>query len=389
MKIAIFSDTFPPQTNGVANVAYLSARGLAERGHEVFVFTVLPKIKDPKNSTYDNITVISLPSIPALIYPSERFTLPLGFSLNKLRKIKPDIIHTHTPLSVGMEAILGAKLLKIPLIGTHHTFYDHYLKYLKMDHRLGRKISWRLTTGYYNCCDAVLSPSASLAESLQTFGLKKPIEIIQNFVDIDLFKPAADQATKEKIKKHWGIKNKSVTYMGRLGYEKSIDQLLLAFALMLKKIPDLTLMLIGDGPERANLEKLAEELKIKDQIIFTGFLYKEELAQALQANEVFLTASKSENLPLSILEGMAVQLPVVSVKEKGLAELTREGVNGFFVKTDDPTDIAEKTLAILNDPNVKEKFGRASREIATEYSLKKIISLMENAYKKLSDKINL
>src|SRR3990167_467803 len=186
MKIAIFSDTFPPQTNGVANIAYYSAKELANLGHDVFVFTVLPKNKNQKNTAYENITVITLPSIPAMIYPNECFTLPLGFSLRKLKKIKPDIIHTHTPLSVGTEAVLAAKLFKIPLIGTHHTFYDHYLKYLKMDHNLGKKISWRLTAGYYNRCDLVLSPSLSLAEALKTSGLKRPIEIIQNFVDIDI-----------------------------------------------------------------------------------------------------------------------------------------------------------------------------------------------------------
>jgi len=383
MKIAIFSDTFPPQTNGVAHTAYLSAKNLIERGHEVAVFTVAKKPKDRPDINLENLKVFRLFSVPALVYPGERFTLPIGITLWQMKKFNPDIIHVHTPFSVGWEAVLASKILKIPLVGTHHTFYNYYLKHIKLDFEWMKKISWKFTIGFYNRCNLILSPSRSLADELVKEGLKCPISILQNSINIDLFKPLENQQIREEIKKSFGVKNRSICYMGRLSYEKSIDQVIRAFALINKKMPDLNLMLIGDGPERKNLEKLAKNLNLNPSIIFTGSLfYNGDLVRALQANDLFISASKNENMPLSVLEAMAVALPMVLVKEKGLAELIKENINGFFTKTDDSADIAAKTLSLLSSPDLLNKFSRGSRQMAMEYSNEKVTDLLIKFYER-------
>jgi glycosyltransferase involved in cell wall biosynthesis len=384
MKIAIFSDTFPPKTDGVANVVYQSAKYLANLGHKVAVFTVLPKEKKrPDNFSDNGFTVFALPSLSSsIIYPESRFTIPIGISLKHLRKFKPDIIHTHIPFAVGWEAVLAAKILHIPLVGTHHTFFEHYLKYAKMDYEWGKKFSWKYTVGYYNRCDLVLSPSRSLANALLAQGLKKPTAVLQNSIDIDLFKPIPSEEKKD-IKEHFGISGQSLVYMGRIGYEKSIDQVIRSLALMLKKMPELKLMIIGDGPDKDKLERLANDLGTKKNIIFTGYLFKEKLAKVLGANDIFITASKSENMPLSVLEAMAVGLPVIAVKEKGLAEIIKDGLNGFFAKTDDPENLAQKTLTLLSDTERLKKFSEASRNLSLEYSHEKVTHLLEDLYKKV------
>ena len=384
MRLAIFSDTFPPPaTNGVAYVAYQSAKGLADMGHTVMVFTISKNAAHYKKSNRDNFTVCCLPSFPAMAYKNERLTIPAGFSFNRLRKFKPDIIHTHTPFAVGWEAVLGAKLLKIPLIGTHHTFYDHYLKHVKLDYDWAKKLSWKITAGYYNHCDLVLCPSVALAEAMKNKGLKKPVIIFKNSINTNLFRPAADNQVKQRLKERFNIPAQSLVYMGRVSYEKSLDQVIKSFALTLAKKPNLRLMIIGDGPEKINLENLAADLKIKNNVIFTGFLYDQDLVEALQANDVFLTASKSENMPLSVLEAMAVGLPIISVREKGLAEIVKENINGFFARTDDPADLAQKTLDLLGDDERLAKFGAASRQLALEYSEEKVLKDLEKLYKKL------
>lgn len=381
MRIAIFSDTFPPQTNGVANFAYQSAKSLAAMGHEVAVFTVSRKFfAKPATTGIDNLTIINLPSVPALVYSRERMHIPFSATFYQLKKFDPDIIHTHTPFGVGLMAARAAKKLNRSLVGTHHTFYDHYLKHVRLDYGWAKRISWRLTVKYYNRCDLVLSPTRSLAEVLQKSGLHKPFAVVPNFIDTQLFRPAAAPNQREKIKKSFGLNGRSLVYMGRVSYEKSIDQVIRAFALMHQQEPDLKLMIIGDGPERKKLEKLAEQLGVKNNVIFTGFLYKEELVRALQANDIFLTASKSENMPLSVLEAMAVGLPIITVREKGLGEIVQENVNGFFARTDDPADLAQKTLKLLADPARLEKFSAASRALALEYSHEKVASLLEDSY---------
>jgi glycosyltransferase EpsD len=227
-----------------------------------------------------------------------------------------------------------------------------------------------------------MTPSQSLAETLSAHGLKKPVSVMRNFIDTDLFRPA-EAEEKAAAKKYFGIADKSVVYMGRLSYEKSIDQVVKAFALMLKKSPDLKLMLIGGGPEKEKLEKLAAELDIRNKIIFTGFLFGENLVKALWANDVFLTASKSENMPLSVLEAMASGLALVMVREKGLAELIRTKENGFFAETNNPEDMARKTLALISNENLAADFGRASRALAMEYSQEKVCKSLEEHYLKI------
>lgn len=383
MRIAIFSDTFPPQVNGVAHTAYLSAKNLVEAGHEVAVFTVSKKLKNRPDINLKNLQVFRLPSMPAMVYPGERFTLPIGITLRQVKKFNPDIIHAHTPFSVGWEAVLISKILGVPLVGTHHTFYNHYLKHIKMDFEWMKKISWKFTIGFYNRSNLILSPSKSLADELVREGLKCPINVLQNSINVNLFKPTENLFDKEDAKRSFGVKNNSICYMGRLSYEKSIDQVIQAFAIINKKMPELNLMLIGDGPERKNLEKLAKNLKVSDSIIFTGSLfYNGDLVRALQANDLFISASKSENMPLSVLEAMAVGLPMVLVKEKGLGELITENINGVFVKTDDPADIAEKILSLLSNSDLLNKFGQGSRQLAMEYSNEKVTDLLVKSYEK-------
>jgi len=390
MRIAIFSDTFPPAVNGVSHAAYLMAKNLTDAGHEVAVFAATKKLKNRPDIAANKFKVYRLPSLPALVYKGERLALPLGLCLYYLRKFKPDIIHTHTLFGAGMEAVLAAKILKIPLVGTHHTFYDHYLKHVKLNFNWMKKLSWKMTAGYYNRCNLVFSPSKALAETLIDKGLKCSIAILQNTIDTDLFKPA-DLEKKEKAKKRFGVQTRSVCYMGRLSYEKSVNQIIRAFALMRKQAPELNLMLIGDGPERKILEKLADDLGVRKQIIFTGMIFKNDLVEALRANEVFLSASKTENMPLSVLEVMATGLPIILVREKGLAQLVQENINGFFAKTDDPSDMADKTLKLLNDEELLKKLSQGSRQMAMEYSPQKVTgfliehynNIIKNYYKKL------
>jgi len=388
MKIAIFSDTFLPQVNGVAQVVYQSAKNLAALGHKVWIFTVCQKSQNQSFWAQEKITVITLPSIPAGAYRGERLSLPVGLAFRRLKEFQPDVIHIHTPFSVGWEAVWAAKKLKKPLMGTHHTFYDHYLKHIKADYDWVKKFSWKYTIFFYNHCDLVLSPSRSLAAALIQKGLKKPIEVLQNSIETDFFVPAPDQKTKDNLKKEFGIKGKSLVYMGRVSYEKSIDQILKAFKIIAKKDPSVKLMIVGEGPEKENLEKLAVKLDIKNKIIFTGLLRGENLVKAMQANDLFVTASKSENMPLSILEAMSCGLPIVAVAEKGLTEIVKDGINGFLTKPDNPTDLAEKILRLVSYDSILTGFSRASRAQALNYSKEVVTKLLEQIYARVG-KINL
>jgi 1,2-diacylglycerol 3-alpha-glucosyltransferase len=358
MKIAIYSDTYPPQVNGVASFAEKTARALTERGHNVQVFST-------------NV----IPSLPFWGYPGERILLPLGFSLPKVWKFKPDVIHTHTPLGIGWEAIYVSKLLRVPVVGTHHTFYDHYLRYVGMDYEFTKKMSWLYTVAYYNRCDFVMSPSRSLADFLIAHGLRRPTEIVPNCIDTDLFRPGENEKT-----------GKTLVYMGRLGHEKSIDVVLRAFAILRKEFPGVELAIVGDGPERATLEGLARELGICDSVRFLGVKRGAELVHALQESDIFLTASASDNMPLSILEAMATGLPVVGANALGIPEIVRDGADGFLCAPFSPESMAEKTAILLRDPAMRKKFSESAHLAAQNYSRARVAENLENIYTKVIKK---
>jgi glycosyltransferase involved in cell wall biosynthesis len=357
MKIAIFTDTlFPEQVNGVARVASRSAAKLSERGHDVRVWSVG-----------------NVPSVPFWGYPGEYLALPTGKAFREVKAFRPDIIHTHTPFGLGWEAVATAKFLNIPLVGTHHTFFDHYLKHINLDFSLMKKISWKYLILHYNRYDIVLSPSQALLGEMQRHGLKRKTLSFPNGIDTDFFTPPQN-------KQGDGM---SLIYMGRVSYEKSIDQVIRAFKLINTELPESTLTIVGPGPERKKLESLVQSLGLSKKVFFTGTLHGEAHLKALQAADIFLTASKTDNMPLAVIEAMAVGLPIIGVDALGIPEIVKDGQNGYIVPVDNPEAIAKKTVELLQNNALRTKFSRASRELALEYGEEKNIEALEKIYNSL------
>ncbi len=382
MRIAIFSDTFLPQINGVAHVAYASALSLKKSGHEVCVFTVSRK-KECEESVRGAFQIFSLPSLPARVYPGERITLPLGFSLRAVRKWKPDIIHSHTPFSVGWEAVLAANIFKIPLVGTHHTFFDHYVHHVGVKGQWAKKISWMYVRTYYNRCHTVVSPSEALASELKLYGLKRPIEILPNGIDTDFFKSVSNDVEKQGCRKMFGVAFPTIVYMGRLSYEKNIDECLAAFKNILDSFPQAHFLVVGDGPERARLEKKASDVGLGKQILFVGFHKGQKLLEALHAADVFVTASTSENMPLSVLEAMAAGLPVVAPRALGMPEIVKDGENGFLVEPHNIKEMAEKIIRLFREDGLRRSFSQTSRTLSLTHQDKDQGRLLDLLYKKI------
>lgn len=390
MKIALFSDTFAPQINGVANTVKNSARVLGEMGHEVRVYTLSKKkAGELTEESLGAFTVVTLPSSAIPAYPGERLYLPIGFALKNLYNFKPDIIHLHTPFAVGFEGVLGGRLFGIPVVGTHHTFFDHYLKHVYLDYKWARNFSWSATVAFYNRTDLVLSPTKSLRNELLSHGLKKPVEVLSNSINFQIFQNDAKLKTvsKIKLKKKLDIPEKAIVYMGRVSYEKSIDEVLRAVALIVKKIPNLRFLIIGDGPEKEKLMALCKELEIENNVIFTGFVHGQSLVEALSAGDAFVTASKSENMPLAVLEAMSVGLPIITVSSLGMTEIVEDNGNGFLLehgRSDETAErIAEAVLRLFTDDKLRKKLSMRSLELSKKYSEKKINTRLVEIYQKV------
>lgn len=386
MRIAIFSDTYYPQYNGVATVVKQSAQALAELGHEVCVVTASKSSRKELEVQLDNkVQFINIPSVPFWAYKGERFTLPLGWSLRKIRKFKPDIIHSHTSFAIGLEALMCAKLLKIPLVGTHHTFFDHYLKHVGLDYDWAKKLTWKFSVGYCNKCDLLLNPSKVLSDQLIQHGFKKTSEVVFNPTDTNFFVPPKEG--KKILKSLLGVKNKSIVYSGRVSYEKDIDQIIKAFVIAKKSILDLKFVVLGDGPEKENLQKLSQRLGVDKDMIFLGRYYLDnDFIKKLCANEIFITASCSENMPVSVLEVMACGMPIIAARAMGLPEIVKDDNNGYLFDPGNIEQLAEKIVSLLNSPELLKKLSEGSRNYSLQFSLKNFAKTLEQNYLKLLNK---
>ena len=383
MRIALFTDTFPPEVNGVANTVERSAKELAKRGHTVCVFTVSKlSAKELRKQSGGAYGVETIPSLGVPIYLGVRVVPPVGLALRKIARFKPDILHAHTPFSLGWEAVWAARFLNVPLVGTHHTFFDYYLKHIHLDYSWAKHLTWKLTVWYYNRCDLVISPTRSLADGLVENGLKRPHEVLANGTDTDFFRPSSD---KSQSKSRLGLSEKVLIHLGRLSYEKSVDEVIRAFALLLEKEKDATLVIVGDGPSKAELEALARELGIERRVRFTGFILGKELLGYLQAGDVFVSASKSENMPLAFIEAMATALPIVAVRSLGLTEMIEHEKNGYLVAPGDRGAIAGRSLTLLQNVELRERFGAHSRTLSEKYSEAAVTERLEHTYTKVRE----
>lgn len=383
MKIALFTDTYPPQVNGVATVVQQTARGLNHLGHETAVVTLSAARKNLPAQPADAFPVIRLPSLPFWGYHGERFTAPLGLTLKSIKKFQPDLIHVHTPFAVGWEAILCAKHFGLPLVGTHHTFLDHYLKHIKLDFAWTQKLSWQYVAAFYERCDLVLSPSHALSLELLAHGMHQPLQLLPNPVKLDQFQPAATDDTRLECRSRLGLDGQLIAYMGRLSYEKSLDQVLSAFGQVADQLPSAKLLMIGDGPEKEKLKKMASARGLSHRVIFTGALFGQELAQTMAACDVFVTASKSENHPVSVLEAMASGLPVVAVRSGGLPEIVTNGLDGLLVAPDKPAELADGLSSLLADEALRLAMAKAARQRALDFGEDKIINDLLAQYQRL------
>lgn len=393
MKIAMFTDTFLPQINGVASSIANTAKVLDEYGHEVIIFT--PEVKSLKGERFitGRVKVVHLPTLPGEIYTEWKLSL-FGYpkALRTLNKFDPDIIHFHTPVGVGFTSLLLAKTLKKPLVGTIHYFFanPNYLGWInnKIASRLIKRLNklfYSYSCFFYSFCDLRLAPSKTLIEEIRKSGYKKSIQYLPNGIFLENLPKLSDKQ-KASLKKRFDLKEKVVLHFGRLSAEKKVEEVVKAFSQIVLKHKNVSLLVVGDGPTKQKLEKLAEKLRVRDRVIFTGFIAHSKLISSgiLQIADVFVTASDMETQPMTSLEAMSFGLPIVGVKEAGQIELVKN--NGFLVKPGDVDSLAKKTEEVLFDNTLRENMSKESLKLARSFSIRKTTQKLLEMYRDLTEK---
>lgn len=384
MRIAIFTDTFLPQVNGVVQSIVTTANALANRGHTIAVFTInVEKVgqNTKLKELYPSIKIHPFSSFTFPAYKEYQVRIPtIVAPFYEVLQFKPDLIHSHTTFGIGWEAVMSANFLNVPLVGTHHSFYADYLKHVKLDYQAMKTLTRRYMSFYYNRCDAVISPSQALVKELKEYNLKKTVYVISNPVDLALF---STDKPKEFLKKKFNLTKPTIMHWGRLSYVKGIDILMKAFAQVTGEGIAAHLIITGDGPDKEKLEMLAKKLNIEKDVEFTGVLLGRELAERVAASDFFASASATETQGLVFLEAMALGLPVIGVNAGGVPEYVDNEKNGFIVEPGNIKAIAEAIKKLIDNPELRESMGKNARESVKKYDAGIIVEKIEEIYKEL------
>lgn len=379
MKILLASDVYPPYVSGVAIYTKDIASALVKKGVEVRI--LIPDFGISKLPLKENL--ILAPSIDFPLYPSLRMGFPgLKISSREIRKFNPDIVHIQTQGTIGLWSSRIAKKLNKPLLGTYHTYflYENNFKELGISfvYPEFERWMWRYNRWFYNQFDGLISPSKNLIGYLKGKGIRAPIVHIR--CPIDLKEIRRRGVNKRFLRKKFQLGEKNILYVGRISGEKNLDNLIKAFRIVKESSPGSKLILVGDGPSMPELRKLAQRLKLKDSVVFTGFIDRKALLGSglFSAVDIFATASESENQPLSIIEAMTSGLPVVGVWALGIPELVTN--NGLLSPPGDIQKLAWNLGILLRDKKLRKKLGKASEKNASRYDIKKVTEQLIDYY---------
>jgi len=402
MRIAYFTDGYLPGVNGVSYVVDTHARLLAEN-NQVEIFAPAYGWWN-RNETGKNLKIFRYKSFPWPMYKDVHLAVPnIWKMIEEVNRFSPDVIHIHTPFSMGLSGILIAKLKKIPLVGTYHTLFSEVLVYVspkKMldkylaaiekamtgvgvnielrnlrgngtgGEKLQQKMAWNIVNKIYGYCDAVICPTEAIKKELVKRRFNKKLWVISYGIDRKVFKPNG-KLVKEKI----------ILHSGRLAFEKNVDVVLKAFKLVTEKIPDSRLVIAGDGPANKSLKELARNLGLGKKVTWLGMVPRQRLPQIYQRAALFVTASTMETLGMVVLEALACGVPVVGVNKYALRDLILEDENGLIAEPGKPKALAAAMIKVLKDERLREKFSTGAIRSVQNHELDKTKKQLESLYR--------
>jgi 1,2-diacylglycerol 3-alpha-glucosyltransferase len=392
MRICLFTDSFLPYISGVSTAVFNQANELAARGHEVSIFH--PRAKrcdrldtvpglDPSIRTFGLPLSVAVSGVPKL-----RFSVPLFLhTYRRLKRADPDVIHVHSEFGCGLEGMLLGRWKGVPVIGTFHTFFaePEYLKQFRIPNfEITRKAMWKYSVSFYNRCCHIVSPSKSVREHLIARGMRRPVTLMSNGIDRIDFRPREDL---DAYRRSLRIDDFAFIYVGRISPEKSLDIVLKAFRETLKSNSRAKLVIVGNGPFDTALDQQIPELGLTDNVVRTGRIERDQLMKdnVPLLGDVFVTASKTENQPVSLLEAMAFGLPMIGPRAKGIPELVQDGVDGIIFESDNIKEMAEAMTRLMEDETLRGELSAAAIRNANEHRIDKIGKQLEGIYQAAID----
>jgi N-acetyl-alpha-D-glucosaminyl L-malate synthase BshA len=363
-----------PTYGGSGVLATELGKSLATRGHQVHFITY----KQPARLDFfaENIFYheVYVSYYPLFEFPPYETTL-MGRLVDVVKYEKLDILHVHYAIPHASAAVMAKQILKeqgidIPVITTLH---GTDITLIGKDKSIEPVVSYAI-----NHSDAVTAVSESLKrDTLKYFHITNEISVIPNFIDLSRFNKQPKDHFRKAITP---LGEKLLIHVSNFRKVKRVEDVVKVFAKVREHIPA-KMLLVGDGPERQNIEQLCRELEICDGLHFLG--KQESIEEILSVSDIFLLPSETESFGLAALEAMACEVPVVSSNAGGIPEVNIDGVTGYLCSVGDIDTMAQKCISLLSDEGVLHTFKQQAKQQAHKFHIDNIVPLYEALYEKV------
>jgi 1,2-diacylglycerol 3-alpha-glucosyltransferase len=365
MNILMLSDVYFPRVNGVSTSIATFRSSLAALGHASAL--IAPQYGA---SCADDAGIVRIPSRYLCLDPEDRM-LRAGeiLALEKpLRRRRFDLLHIQTPFIAHHAGVRLARRLGIPAVETYHTYFEeylyHYIRFLPKP--LMKSMARALTRRQCNRMEAVVVPSHAMHEILQRYGVRVPVSVIPTGIRSgDL-----PGGSGERFRSAHGIEASRpvLVHIGRVAHEKNIPFLLHVVSEVRRAVPDVLLVIAGEGPALGSLRRKALDLDLGANVLFVGYLKRgQALWDCYRAGDVFVFASATETQGLVLLEAMTLGVPLVSTAVMGTRDILAAG-KGALVAEGSVPDFAAKVITLLHGRDLRARLGEEARAHAGRWS---------------------
>lgn len=369
LRIALVTETYPPEINGVAMTLGRMVEGLSHRGHQIQL--VRPRQESDTGTPRSNgIEHALVRGIPIPRYDSLKLGLPAGGRLRRLwSERRPDVVHIATEGPLGWSALSAARDLDLPVTTDFHTNFHSYSNHYGF--------GWLATgvaaylRGFHNRAGCTLVPTEGMRSTLAEQGFRD-LKVVARGVDTALFHPGRRSPA---LRARWGAEpgDAVVVYVGRLAPEKNLPLVVRTFEAMRAAEPRARLVLVGDGPARNALEAGNRGY------VFAGMRRGEDLAAHYASGDIFLFPSTTETYGNVTMEAMASGLPVVAYEYAAAEEHIRSGLNGLTAPLDDDEAFQRQALTLIRDSAYAAELGRRARQTAERIDWEQVYDALERA----------
>ena len=370
LRIAVVTETWPPEVNGVAMTLAKLVQGLSHRNHDVqLIRPRQTKTDSPMNDT--SLEEVLMRGMPIPRYPELKLGLPSKKTLVKTWTLRrPDVVHIATEGPLGWSALQAAKVLKLPVTSDFRTNFQSYSKHYGVGWL--RKPIVAYLRKFHNATACTMVPTRELMRTLSQNGFAN-LKVVSRGVDTKLFNIAKRDTS---LRSSWGATDdtKVLISVGRMAPEKNLDQVLKTYDALKSTGQAFKLVMVGDGPLKEQFQKRYPE------IIFPGMLSQTNLAAYYASSDLFIFPSQTETFGNVTLEALASGIPVLAFDCAAARDWVQTGVNGWLIAENNPEGFAAQAVTVFNSKDLLDQITQSTRQQVVHLDWDQIAEQVESVF---------